>query len=102
MEQAPDSTEVDPEGHRIVLENDHVRVLEVRLSAGREVPMHSHPPRLIVAISSYRLKSTNRQGEAIVVERRAGEAIWSDLDEHAAEMMTDTHTIEVEVKRLSR
>jgi hypothetical protein len=98
MEPAPDSTEVDPEGHRIVLETDHVRVLEVRLPAGRQVPMHSHPPRVIVAISSFRLKSIDSQGRVTVVDRRAGEALWSDGQEHAAEMMTDVHVIEVEVK----
>ena len=98
MGQAPDSTEIDPEGHRVALENDHIRVLEVRLPAGRKLPMHSHPPRAIVAITSYRLESTDVQGQVTIVDRRPGETVWSDGEEHAAEMITETHTIEVEVK----
>ncbi len=98
MEQLPDATEIDPEGRRIALENDHVRVLEVRLPAGREVAMHSHPPRVIVAITSYRLKSIDQDGRVTIVDRRPGEVVWSDGEEHAAEMMTETHAIEVEIK----
>ncbi len=98
MGQAPDSTEIDPEGHWVALENDHIRVLEVRLPPGRKLAMHSHPPRAIVAITSYRLQATDPQGRVTIVERRAGETVWSDGEEHAAEMITETHTIEVEVK----
>jgi hypothetical protein len=31
-----------PKHHRILLENDHVRVLEVRIPAGDTVPLHTH------------------------------------------------------------
>jgi len=98
MEHARDSTEIDPEGHRIALENDYIRILEVRLPAGRKLAMHSHPPRAIVAIMSYRLKSTDPQGQVTIVDRRPGETVWSDGEEHAAEMITETHAIEVEIK----
>jgi hypothetical protein len=33
MEQSPDSTEVDPAGHKVVFENDHVRVLSAHMIA---------------------------------------------------------------------
>ena len=98
MARLPEAIEIDPEGRRIAFENDHVRVLEVRLPAGREVEMHSHPPRVIVAIASYRLKSIDQEGRLTIVDRRQGEVVWSDGEEHAAEMMTETHAIEVEVK----
>jgi len=52
---SPDSTVVDPDGRRVVLENEHVRILEVRVAEGQELPIHSHPPRAVVAIGSYRL-----------------------------------------------
>ena len=29
----PDSTVVDPDGHRVVFENEHVRVLEVEVKS---------------------------------------------------------------------
>ena len=31
-----------PEFHKVLLENDHVRVLEVRIPAGQTVPLHTH------------------------------------------------------------
>ncbi len=98
MERAADSTVVDPEGHRVVFENDHVRILEIRSEQGRVIPMHSHPPRAIVAITSYRIKSIDPAGVETAVERHAGDVVWSEAQEHAAEMLTSGHTIEVEVK----
>ncbi|MCH8899231.1 MAG: hypothetical protein IH942_01915 [Acidobacteria bacterium] len=98
MEKAPDSTEVDPTGHRIAFENDDVRVLEIHQPAGRELAMHSHPPRVIVAINGYELESTTAEGEVTVVARRPGETIWSDGEEHSARIVSEAHTIEVEIK----
>jgi len=101
MGRSPDSTVVDPEGHLVAMENEHVRVLEIRLPQGAELPMHSHPPRVIVAVNSYRLKSTDKEGRVSIVERRSGETVWSDGEEHAAEVLEGpTHTIEIELKNL--
>ncbi len=101
MARSPDSTVVDPEGHLVAMENEHIRVLEIRLPQGAQLPMHSHPPRVIVAINSYRLKSTDEKGTVSIVERRSGETVWSDGEEHAAEVLAGpTHTIEIELKNL--
>jgi hypothetical protein len=35
---------VPPRGHRVLLENDRVRVLELRIKPGEVTGMHSHPP----------------------------------------------------------
>ena len=102
MDRSPDSTVVDPEGHLVAMENEHIRVLEIRLPHGAELPMHSHPPRAIVAINSYRLKSTDEEGLVSILERRSGETFWSDGEEHAAEVLVGpTHTIEIELKHLA-
>ena len=102
MSDVPDATEVDPEGHRVVFENDHVRVLEVRLPAGKAVPMHAHAPRIIAAVNGYRVESTTPDGETAVHERRPGEVIWSEGEAHAAVALSDVHTVEVEVKSARR
>ncbi len=100
MDKAPDSTEVDPVGHRIVFENDHVRVLEVRSPHGQQIPMRSHPPRVVVPVGSYRLKSISPTGDDSTVDRRPGEAVWVESEEHQAEILIGpTHVIEVEIKR---
>ena len=99
MTRPPDATEVDPDGHRVVFENDHVRVLEVRNTAGTVLPVHSHQPRVVVAIGPYRIKSIELDGVESVIDRRPGEAIWADDEDHRAEMLIGpTHVIEVEIK----
>ena len=99
MSDVPDSTEVDPDGHRVVLENDRVRVLEVRVPEGTTLALHSHPPRSIVAIGSYRLKSTDDAGRVSVIDRRPGEVSWSDGEVHTATVLIGpVHAIEVEIK----
>lgn len=96
---AKDSTEVDPTGHRVVFENDYIRVVEARLVSGCRVALHSHPPRLIVALSNYQLKLTAPDGASKVVERRTGDVLWSESEEHSVEVLArPVHSIEVEVK----
>jgi len=99
VDHIPDSTEVDPDGHKVVFENEHLRVLEVRSTAGQQLPMHSHPPRLVVAINGYRIKSTDTSNNEAIIDRRAGEAIWVEHEAHSAEILIGpTHVIEVEIK----
>ena len=40
---AQDVAKVSPETHRVLLENEHVRVFDVRVKPGEKVGMHSHP-----------------------------------------------------------
>ena len=90
---------VDPEGHRVTFENDLVRVVEVNVTEGRSVAMHSHPARVIVAVSDYTLESTDPAGEATIADRKAGDVGWSDGQEHAVVVLSGpAHAIEVEVK----
>jgi hypothetical protein len=41
--QAQDVAKVSPETHRVLLENERVRVLDVHFKVGEMVPTHSHP-----------------------------------------------------------
>ncbi len=96
---AEDSTEVDPDGHRIAFENDRVRILEVKQPSGGHIPMHAHPPRAVISVGEYRLKSVDAEGNVHIIDRRPGEVSWSDGEEHEAWVLTGTvHAIEVEVK----
>ena len=61
--------------------------------------MHSHQPRVVVAVNAYRIKSVAPDGEVTIIDRRPGEASWVDAEEHSAEMLIGpTHVIEVEIK----
>lgn len=46
--QKPNSAQLDavaaaPDHHRVIFENEHVRVLDTRIEAGDTVPVHTHP-----------------------------------------------------------
>jgi hypothetical protein len=59
-QRAKDATQVDPQVHHAVMENEHVRVLEVRAPVGYKSPMHFHPPLLGVSLGAARLRVTPR------------------------------------------
>lgn len=40
--RALDAVAAAPEHHRVIFENDHVRVLDTRIKPGETVPVHSH------------------------------------------------------------
>ena len=82
-----------------MFENDHVRILEVRGETGTDLAPHSHPPRVVVAIGPYRLKSVTPDGVETIIDRRPGDASWIEEEQHSAQVLVGpTHVIEVEVK----
>lgn len=98
-QRAKDATQVDPEVHHIAMENDHVRVLEVRATAGYKSPMHSHPPILGVSVGSARLRVTDRDGTSQILDLRPGAIFWFDNAEHTWELLAGNfHVVAVEIK----
>lgn len=98
-QKAKDSTVVDPDVHKVVLENDHVRVLDARISPGWKSPLHSHPPMLLVSLGSGRFRITGPDGKTQVVDFNPGMVIWRESTEHSWEMVAgEAHVIAVEVK----
>ncbi|MFQ5557575.1 MAG: hypothetical protein ACE5GB_08735 [Acidimicrobiales bacterium] len=78
-------------------------MLDVRVPEGAWLSAHSHPPRVIVAVGSYRLKSIDEHGDVTVVDRRPGEVVWSDGEQHEAEVLIGpVDAIEVEINSVTR
>jgi quercetin dioxygenase-like cupin family protein len=92
-----------PEGHKILLENDRVRVLEVRIKPNGKSKMHSHPPNVIISLSNSKIKMKYPDSSNHVVELKNGDTIWSDGDIHEIENIgtTDDYAIIVELKNVS-
>lgn len=73
---ARDAVAVSPETHKVLLENDRVRVIEVSLPAGAKEPQYSHPwPALII-------EDTPRAGA--IPEVRNFKIAWQAAQAHAA------------------
>ena len=83
----------DPEHHRVVFENEHVRVMETIIGVGDRTPLHTHLPKhLMVAASGSHFVRRDASG-AVVFDTRATEppsvikpVDWSDG--------TPAHTLE--------
>lgn len=102
-QEAKDSTVVDPDVHKVALENDHVRVLDARISPGWKSPMHSHPPMLLVSLGSGRFKVTGPDGKAQILDFNPGAVMWRESTEHSWEMLSgNAHVIAIEVKSAAK
>jgi quercetin dioxygenase-like cupin family protein len=102
-QRAKDATIVDPDVHKVVLENDHVRVIDARISPGWKSPMHSHPPMLLVSLGGGRFKVTAPDGKTQILDFNPGMVVWREAVEHSWEMLAgDAHVIAVEVKSAGR
>ncbi|MGH9779180.1 MAG: hypothetical protein ACRD5I_12285 [Candidatus Acidiferrales bacterium] len=98
-QKSKDSTTVDPDVHKVVFENEHVRVLDAKIAPGWKSPMHSHPPMLLVSLGSGRFRMTSPEGKTVIADFYPGMVLWRDGTEHSWEMLAgDAHVVAVEVK----
>jgi quercetin dioxygenase-like cupin family protein len=106
---ADDAVLAAAEYHRILIENDVVRVLETRIAPGETVPLHSHRwPSVQHFTSGTHLVRRGPDGE-VLLDTRAPDApfrlptvIWVEPQgPHSVENVGDTeiHFIGVELKR---
>ncbi len=98
---AEDMQYVPPKDHRILLENDRVRVLEIRNLPGQSTGMHQHPPCVVYALSPARVRFSFPDGTSRETAIREGDITWSDGGSHDVENIGDTDDwgIIVELKR---
>ena len=101
---AQDPVKVSPETHKVLLENDRVRVLDIRIKPGEKVPMHSHPAKVNYILNDFKLKFTYPDGKTEVREGKAGVARWNEAVTHAPENVgtTEFHAVEFELKEAAQ
>lgn len=96
---APDATVADPDAHKVVLENEHVRVLQALAPPGRKSPMHSHPPLLLVSLGTARVRFSYPGGKSEIFDLRPATVLWVDGIEHSWEILAgEVNVVAVEVK----
>lgn len=97
---AQDPVSVAPQNYAVRVDNDKVRVLDIRVKAGAKVPMHAHPGHVIIAHGPCKVRFTRPDGKTEVADMKDGEVIWSGATAHAAENVGsgDCHVYNVEVK----
>ncbi len=101
MSQHDDAVKVAPDSYKVVLENDAVRVLEVRIKQGAKSEMHSHPRSVAICLNDQRLRFTFPNGKTEDVDLKRGQTVWLDGISHAVENSgtEDVSSVVVELKK---
>ncbi len=71
-----DSAAVSPDKYTVLLENEHVRVLEYQIQPGEKEAWHTHPPKASYIVSGGKLRITPEDGDSFVVDEASGTAAW--------------------------
>jgi quercetin dioxygenase-like cupin family protein len=99
--KAQDPVKVDPKHYKVVLNNEHVRIMDVRIKPGEKIPMHSHPNHVIYSLTGGTVKYTLADGKAETVTGKAGQAVWHNAEKHTVDNVgkTETHVLDIELKK---
>lgn len=82
-EELPDAYDANSAVYQSLFENDRIRVMEMTLKPGDEIPMHRHEyPHSVYVLEAGQMTSTNPQGVALVAETKAGQLIWLEAKPH--------------------
>jgi mannose-6-phosphate isomerase-like protein (cupin superfamily) len=104
-----DALAAAPGFHRLLLENDHLRVLETRIAPGATVPVHTHRwPSVLYVLSGGRSIRRDGSGNLLGDPRspetpaEQGTALWLEpIPPHTVENVGDSEIrlLNVELKR---
>jgi len=101
--QTMDALQAAPASHRLLLENDRVRVLEVEIEPGSREPEHTHQA-VSVMIVDEPARIRYYQGDALLFESQAAPGVrvhWMEPEgPHSVENVDDHryHAIRIELK----
>ena len=99
--KSTDPLQVAANVYTLIMENEHVRVLDARFNPGAQAAMHSHPNHVVYVLTDGRLKITTPDGKSVNVDLKAGQAIWMPAGEHAAKNLgkAEARNLVVELKK---
>jgi quercetin dioxygenase-like cupin family protein len=96
---AIDLVEAAPKQTKVLVDNDKVRVIEIRLAKGDKIPMHSHPDMVVYVIKGGRTKWTSADGKVTETTAKDGDTAFRPATTHAHEHLDAGHAIVVELKK---
>lgn len=99
LAQATDAVTVDPDVHRVVVENEFIRVFDARASRGTRSPLHTHPPMVLISLDSTRFRMAGPDGKSSLLDLNPGTVAWVEGAHHSWELIAgELHAIGVEIK----
>lgn len=96
-----DPLKIMPNTHKLLFENQFVRVIDSRVPAGAEEAKHGHPHCVTVYLADVEFESKALpDGKTTRARRTAGTAEWSDATVHEVRNVgsTASHNIRIELK----
>ncbi len=95
-----DAVSIAPHLHKIVSENDKVRILEVEVKPGDHADLHTHPDNIIIVLQGGSLTMSFPDGTSKEVSLQTGSAFFSASNEHIVDNNSDAtiKVIQVELK----
>jgi quercetin dioxygenase-like cupin family protein len=93
-----DPVVIDPEYHKVLLDNPYVRAIRTVLEPGIKSPLHEHPHYVVVYVTE--LHTTMKLGDGREVDnpRRAGEIGWRDYMKHETLNIGQRTAVEIQVE----
>lgn len=97
---AQDPVHTDGDKYKVLLENEHVRVLSYTDQPGDKTHLHQHPGFVLYALAPFKRKIGLADGRSFNREFKAGDVLYSQAQVHFGENVgtTPTQIIMVEIK----
>src|SRR5262245_48756398 len=98
--EGQDPLKIYPENYKVIVENEHVRVLDFQLKKGAKETTHMHPAHVVYVLTGFKIRFTFPDGNTAIRETKDGDVLYSDAVAHASENIgqTDASGILVELK----
>ena len=101
MSNILDVLEVPNSGYNLIMENEKVRVMEMKLKPGEKSLMHNHPnDHVVYVFNNAKFKLSFPDGNSNEFELKAGQALWIEAGPHETENIgtTNGHNLVTEIK----
>ena len=86
-----DIVQTSPNQAKVLMENEHVRVVEYAVKPGEKDVWHTHPPRSSYVVSGGKVKVYSENGEPKISEVKTGASSWAGQGaKHYVENIGDT------------
>lgn len=97
----PTAIEASPDIYKILLKNDHVRVLVMELNPGEMDEWHHHPDETVYFEKGGKLKIHLQDGTAITNDVPDGGIMWHDAWAHQVENVGKTRVRAIIVENIT-
>lgn len=96
-----DPLQLAPKNYKLLMENDLVRVFDVRIQPGETLCLHANGPSVIYVFNDGQLQHTYPDGTKVVKTAVAGALVWDDAEAHETTNIghTDIHSLKIELKQ---